>query len=325
MAERPDASLDAAVEQLRRGGLVAVPTETVYGLAALADDDAALRSIFRLKGRPADHPLILHLGDASWLDEFTVAAPPAARTLAERFWPGPLTLVLKRSARVSLLVTGGLDTVAVRVPAHPLTRDLLSRLGRPIAAPSANRFGGVSPTRPEHVRTELGDDVMVLDGGPCDVGVESTIVDLTASTPSILRPGGVSREALEAVLEVPVPVATDSAVRAPGTLASHYAPHARVVIVDRDRIATEARRRTSAGARVGVLAPRLSELELEGAESVELPEDAEAAARMLYAALRELDARGVGVILSTLPPEEGLGVAVADRLRRASAPRDGAP
>jgi L-threonylcarbamoyladenylate synthase len=314
------ADVKHAAELLREGELVAFPTETVYGLGADAQSEAAVKKIFEAKGRPADHPLIVHLGAASWLDDWVTSAPELATALAQRFWPGPLTLVLERGARVPRVVTGGLDSVAVRVPAHPLALELLQAFGSAIAAPSANRFGNVSPTTAEHVRAELGDDVFILDGGPSNVGVESTIVDLSRGAPVILRPGGVTREALEAVVGAAVPVSATVEVRAPGTLETHYAPRARVVLVDDADLTAEANRRTRAGERVGVLCRAPLAGLTPGIAALCLPESDEEAARALYAALRELDA-GVDVILAALPEETGLGLAIADRLRRAAGPR----
>lgn len=309
-----------ACELLRAYELVAFPTETVYGLGADAQSAAAVAKIFAAKGRPTDHPLIAHLGAASWLGDWVADVPDVARHLAEKFWPGPLTLVLARSPRVPLAVTGGLETVAVRVPSHPVALELLAAFGSAIAAPSANRFGNVSPTTAAHVRDEFGDSVFVLDGGPCGVGVESTIVDVSRGAPVILRPGGVSREALEGVVGAAVAVTASAEVRAPGTLESHYAPQARVVLVADAGLEVEANRRAEAGARVGVLcrAP-LSNL-TPGIHALCLPQSNEDAARLLYAALRELDATS-DVILASLPAETGLGLAIADRLRRAAGPR----
>jgi L-threonylcarbamoyladenylate synthase len=225
--------IEKAAGVLRAGGLVALPTETVYGLGANAEDPAAVARIFQVKGRPLSHPLIVHIGGAEQLDDWLQDVPQAARLLAEHFWPGPLTLVLRRGSRVPLEATGGLETVAVRVPDHPVALALLSAFGGGVTAPSANRFGSVSPTTADHVRAELGEAVdFVLDGGPCGVGVESTIVDVTGEVPSILRPGGVTREDLEAVLGHPLAVHSTSRVRVPGQHPSHYAPRARVVLVE---------------------------------------------------------------------------------------------
>lgn len=244
---------------LRAGGLVALPTETVYGLGADVEDPIAVARIFQVKGRPASHPLIVHIAAADELDAWVEEVPAAARLLAEHFWPGPLTLVLRRGHRVPLEATDGLETVAVRVPDHPVALALLSAFGGGITAPSANRFGSVSPTTADHVRAELGDAVdFVLDGGSCQVGVESTIVDVTGETPSILRPGGVTREDLEAVLGHPVVVPSTSDVRVPGQHPSHYAPRARVVLVEPEKVVAEAELAQQAGHQVGVLLPRPS-------------------------------------------------------------------
>jgi len=311
-----------AVELLRAGGLVALPTETVYGLGADASNEVAVRRIFAAKGRPSTHPLIVHVADAQAARAWVRAFPDAAQRLASAFWPGPLTLVLPRSALASDAVTGGQDTVALRVPAHPLAHRLLVAFGGGIAAPSANRFGGVSPTTAEHVLAELGDEVdLILDGGPCAVGVESTIVDLTGPAPRLLRPGGVPREELERVLGVPVPLATQATdVRAPGMLASHYAPRAGLALVAEPELAAEAARRLAAGLKVAVLAPASTAMP-SGVLRVEVPPDAAGFARVLYASLREADALGADLILAAPPPESGLGLAVRDRLTRAAAPR----
>src|SRR5216684_2891292 len=223
------AALDAAVQILRRGGLVAFPTETVYGLGADAANPDALRRLYAVKGRPASHPVIVHLaaGDpnalASWADPVT----PTARTLATACWPGPLTLVLRRAPGVADEVTGGRDTVGLRVPDQPVAQQLLTRFGGGVAAPSANRFGRVSPTTAAHVHADLGADVdLILDGGPARVGLESTVVDCTDGDPLILRQGALSREDLEAILRRPVVLRTDGSRAAPGTLEAHYAPAA---------------------------------------------------------------------------------------------------
>src|SRR5688500_12546066 len=202
LAAANDWQLDRAVEMLRAGGIIALPTETVYGLGADADNEAAVRKVFAAKGRPADHPVIVHLASGAQIDQWATDIPPAARTLADAFWPGPLTIILKRSPRALDVVTGGLDTVGLRVPSHPVAQHLLTRFGGAIAAPSANRFGRVSPTTAEHVRQEFGSAVdLILDGGDCQVGLESTIVDLSSGASAILRPGFVTAEQIEAVTE----------------------------------------------------------------------------------------------------------------------------
>lgn len=321
MARTTDIQKAAGV--LRAGGLVALPTETVYGLGANAEDPAAVRRIFEVKGRPPSHPLIVHIGDAERLDDWVEDVPKTARLLAERFWPGPLTLVLRRGPRVPLEATGGLETVAVRVPDHPVALELLSAFGGGVTAPSANRFGSVSPTTADHVRAELGDAVdFVLDGGACHVGVESTIVDVTGDAPSILRPGGVTREDLEAVLGSPVAVPATSTVRVPGQHPSHYAPRARVILVEPERVVAEAEQARDEGHRVGVLLPPSFTDAPAGAHAVvAVPESMAAYARGLYGALRELDQQGCDLIVASLPEQEGLGLAIANRLRRAAGPR----
>jgi L-threonylcarbamoyladenylate synthase len=315
--------IEKAAGVLRAGGLVAFPTETVYGLGANAEDPAAVSRIFQVKGRPPSHPLIVHLGGAECLDDWVEDVPATARLLAERFWPGPLTLVLRRGRRVPLEATGGLQTVAVRVPDHPEALALLSAFGGGVTAPSANRFGSVSPTTANHVRTELGDAVdFVLDGGPCEVGVESTIVDATGDIPSILRPGGVTREDLEAVLGRPLAVDSTSRVRVPGQHPSHYAPRARVVLVEPEKVVAEAELAQELGHRVGVLLPpSFADAAVKAHAVVAVPASMAAYARGLYGSLRELDQQGCDLIIASLPVEEGLGLAIANRLRRAAGPR----
>ncbi|MET9271974.1 L-threonylcarbamoyladenylate synthase [Kribbella sp. NPDC003557] len=317
------AEIEKAAAVLRAGGLVAVPTETVYGLGANAEDPAALARIFQAKGRPPSHPLIVHLGSADQLGDWVAEVPETARRLAEHFWPGPLTLVLRRGPRVPLEVTGGLETVALRVPAHPVALALLAAFGGGIAAPSANRFGSVSPTTADHVRAELGDAVdFVLDGGPCQVGLESTIVDVSGDTPTVLRPGGVTREDLEAVLGVRLAVPATSHIRVPGQHPSHYAPNAKVVLVEPGDVVAEAESAQERGHRVGVfLPPSLAGAAVKAHAVVAVPESAEVYARELYGFLRELDQRGCDLIIASLPQEKDLGLAIANRLRRAAGPR----
>ncbi|MGW1228706.1 L-threonylcarbamoyladenylate synthase [Streptomyces sp. NPDC001478] len=315
--------IEQAARVLRAGGLVALPTETVYGLGANAEDPAAVSRIFRVKGRPPTHPLIVHLAGAHQLDAWVVDVPDAARLLAEHFWPGPLTLVLRRGPHVPLEVTGGLETVAVRVPDHPVALALLEAFGTGVTAPSANRFGAVSPTTADDVRGELGDGVdFVLDGGTCAVGIESTIVDVTGEVPAILRPGGVTREDIEDVLGHPVDVPVTSGVRVPGQHPSHYAPRARVVLVDPDRAVAEAERAQEAGRRVGLLLPAaLAGTDVTAHTVLTVPAAPAAYARELYGFLREFDRRGCDLVIASLPPEDGLGLAIANRLRRAAGPR----
>ncbi|MHB8874205.1 MAG: L-threonylcarbamoyladenylate synthase [Myxococcaceae bacterium] len=315
------ADLDRAVEVLRQGGLVAFPTETVYGLGADAGNELAVRRIFAAKGRPSTHPLIVHLTDAAALDDWAQEVPSSARRLAEAFWPGPLTLVLPRSERASDAVTGGQPTVALRVPAHPLALELLARFGGGVAAPSANRFGGVSPTTAAHVRQDLGGEVdLVLDGGPCAVGVESTIVDLASPEPALLRPGGVAREELERVLGRSLPLRAQGGPRVPGTLPSHYAPRAGLVLVAPSELGARALALALQGRKVAVMGELPGRLPA-GAGHFPVPSDPAAFARALYATLRQIDEAGFEVIVAATPSPEGLGLAVHDRLTRASAPR----
>lgn len=314
--------MQRAVAALREGGLIGLPTETVYGLGADASNELAVRRIFAVKGRPSTHPLIVHVASAEVARRWVADWPAAAEALAGAFWPGPLTLIVKRGPLASDAVTGGQDTVGLRVPDHPLARAVLEAFGGGVAAPSANRFGRVSPTTAQHVREELGRDVeVVLDGGPCRVGVESTIVDVSGARPRLLRPGGVPKEALERVLGAPVELATDATdVRAPGLLASHYAPRAGLWVVAAGQLHAEAARRVAEGKRVAVVAPSGVAMP-SGVTPFEVPADDEGYARALYATLRDVDARGLDVVLAVPPEASGVGLAVVDRLRRASAPR----
>lgn len=315
--------IDKAAEVLRSGGLVSFPTETVYGLGANAEDPVAIGRTFTVKGRPTSHPLIVHLGTGQPLDPWVLDVPRAAGLLARAFWPGPLTLVLRRGPRVPLEATGGQDTVAIRVPDHPVAQALLAAFGGGVTAPSANRFGSVSPTTADDVRAELGDAVdMVLDGGPCAVGVESTIVDVTGAQPTILRPGGVTREDLESALGSAVAVATTSSIRVSGQHPSHYAPRARVILVEPSEIGSEAAAAAASGHRVGVLLPAaIGDAPIEAHATVAAPTALGDYARGLYGFLREFDRRDCDVIIASLPVEEGLGLAIANRLRRAAGPR----
>jgi len=314
-----------AAELLAAGGLVAFPTETVYGLGADASSDAAVAKIFAAKGRPTGHPLIVHLAAGARLDDWAVDIPDVARRLAAVAWPGPLTMILNKSPRVAAGTTGGATTVGLRVPAHPVAQALLREFRGGIAAPSANRFGAVSPTTADHVARDLGDRVdYLLDGGACEVGVESTIVDLSGFATRgavLLRPGGMTREAIEAVTG-PLTAGTAESPAAPGTLESHYAPRALVIAVEPPELAIVLPSVRAHGQRVGVLAPRSAIGELpDGVVFQQLPEDTAGMARDLYAALRALDETGVDVVVAALPPAVGLGEAVGDRLLRAAGPR----
>jgi L-threonylcarbamoyladenylate synthase len=303
-----DEEIRRAADALRRGRLVAFPTETVYGLGANAEDPAAVQAMFAAKGRPADHPVIVHLGSADLLAEWAAEIPPAATSLAEAFWPGPLTLIVRRTSKASDLVTGGLDTVGLRVPGHPVAQRLLMDCGGAIAAPSANRFGRVSPTTAAHVLEELDGRVdIILDGGPCQVGLESTIVDVSRGRPTVLRPGGITAEQIEQVLGAATNHPQTDTPRVSGSLESHYAPQALVELVAASELASRVQSLTDAGKRVVVLSA---------------PTDLDQFARDLYSLLRQADASGCDVILAILPPDTGIGAAIADRLRKAAGRRD---
>lgn len=314
-----DAVIAKAVALLRAGQVVALPTETVYGLGADALNPAAVARIFALKGRPADHPLIVHLPPDEPLEQWAADVPPTARALAQAFWPGPLTMILARGARVPRAVTGGQDTVALRVPDHPVALALLRAFGSGIAAPSANRFGHLSPTTAAHVRDEFGDALpLVLDGGPCRVGIESTIVDLTRGTPVVLRPGAVSAADIARVA-----LGTDTtgdvnpaapAPRASGLLARHYAPRTPAELVESAALPARLADLTALGQTVGVLA-----LGHSIGDGIVLPNEAAAYSQGLYAALRALDRRGFSRLLIQAPPRDEPWRAVNDRLQRAVA------
>lgn len=314
-----------AVELLRAGELVAFPTETVYGLGADATNPAAVARIFAAKGRPADHPLIVHLAGHDAVDRWAEEVPAVAWELMEAFWPGPLTLILKKQAWVPSTVTGGQDTVGLRVPGHPVALELLRRFaadGGPggIAAPSANRFGHISPTTAAHVGEELGDRVaLILDGGPCTVGIESTIVDCSRGGPVILRPGHISAAHVEVVSGVQPRLVAGGAPRVPGALEAHYAPQTPLRMVAGERLIDFLGAQRKQGARCGVIGhsqppqagvPHLWRL---------LSADPVAYAHDLYAALRDMDHADVALIVVEAPPDRPEWAAVTDRLRRAAA------
>jgi L-threonylcarbamoyladenylate synthase len=305
--------LRRAVEILRAGGLVAFPTETVYGLGADASSAAAVARLYAAKGRPADHPVIVHFATAEMAFSFAREIPPAARKLAERFWPGPLTMVLKRSAKAKDFVTGGQDSVGLRVPSHPVAQELLREFGGGVAAPSANLFGNVSATTAAHVRDELKAD-LVLDGGASDVGIESTIVDLSGLNVVLLRPGRISKFQLEEVLNLKVKEKETNSPRHSGGLERHYAPKTPAVLVPPHELDAEIARR---GAAVAVLAFSRPDERVD--YWIRMPRDPQAYAQRLYAALRELDAAGCETILVESPPETTEWTAVRDRLSRAAA------
>lgn len=309
--------INEALARLRAGELVVIPTETVYGLAADAENPEAVARIFALKGRPASRPLIVHIPGAQHLAQWATDVPDYAHTLAQAFWPGPLSLVLPRAARVPDAVTGGQDTVALRVPEHPLTLQLLQRFGGGIAAPSANRYGRISPTTPAHVRSQFGEETpFILDGGPCQGGIESTIVSCLGAAPRILRPGLVSAAAISEATGLAVTEQFDATdeVRTAGQDLTHYAPTTPTHMVHRDEPGSwpEVGER-----RVGFLG--FADPPMAVSLAVTLGSDPDAAARQLYAELHRLDAAGLEVILLEAPPEGGEWDGIRDRMTRASA------
>lgn len=325
-----DDDIQRAVDLLRAGGLVGFPTETVYGLGADAANPDAVRRLFAAKGRPADHPVIIHLANAAQLGEWARDVPPLAEKLAAAFWPGPLTLIVPRAPHVLALVTGGQDSVGVRVPRHPIAQRLLSVFGGGVAAPSANRFGRISPTRASHVRAEFDDETVpiVLNGGRTEVGVESTIVDLTGPRPTLLRPGGITPAQLAAVLGEPVAAPTADSPRASGTLPKHYAPRTPVEIVSPEDVPERAVALRRQGLRVGVVLRHVPLAAMKatkgttpphGYEYRILPADPAGYAHALYESLRYLDWKDADRILVEDVPDGDEWLAVRDRLRRASA------
>ena len=308
---------DAAII-LRRGGLVAFPTETVYGLGADAENPVAVARIFAAKGRPANHPVIVHIGHTDLLEHWAADIPSSAWLLAKHFWPGPLTLILKRNVRVLDAVTGGQDTVGLRMPDHPVALALLSAFGGGVAAPSANRYGRISPTTAQHVRDELGETVDgILDGGPCRVGIESSILDLSGAHPQLLRPGAISAAAIEITLGRDLVAASRYAPRVPGALLSHYAPQTPLVLVAAHDLQAEVKRCLEKGERVAVLA-RATATALANCVWQTMPSDPSDYAHELYARLRALDALHVDRILVEALPAEIMWQAVRDRLARAA-------
>ena len=302
-----------AAQLLRAGGLVAFPTETVYGLGADASNAQALARLYAVKRRPAEHPVIVHFDSVERAFTWTRDVPEAARTLAKRFWPGPLTLILKRSALAKDFITGGQDNVGVRVPAHPVARELLAVFGGGIAAPSANRFGLVSPTTAAHVLADLGADVdLVLEGGPSEVGIESTIVDLSGAKPAVLRPGKITAADIENALGEAVAEKPSDAPRHSGGLERHYAPRTPARLVPAHELDRAIARMKD---KVAVLAFSRPDERVD--YWLRMPREPQAYAHKLYAALRELDSAQCEAILIEMPPPAPEWAAVLDRLRRA--------
>ena len=318
VVDASDRSMRLAVRMLQAGQIVGIPTETVYGLAADAANPVAVARVFAAKGRPRDHPLIVHLGQTANLSDWARHVPRQASRLADAFWPGPLTLVLERHPSVLDAVTGGQDTVALRMPAHLVAQRLLRDFGGGIVAPSANLFGRVSPTTAYDVCVALGGAVdLVVDGGPCEVGIESTIVALEGEEVAILRPGAVSAEAIAGVLGRRALVPARRAVRAPGMLSSHYAPATMLALCSNRDASPRAAELVSTGRRVGVLS--LVGIEVPGAAAIwDAGGEMAVFARSLYQRLQQADDEGLDVLVVALPPDAGLGTAIRDRLHRAA-------
>ncbi|HLJ39243.1 MAG TPA: L-threonylcarbamoyladenylate synthase [Steroidobacteraceae bacterium] len=311
--------IETAVQALRDGELVAFPTETVYGLGANAQNPAAVRKIFEAKGRPAAHPVIVHLDSPKYLHRWVREVPDGALKLAESFWPGPLTMVMPRAAHVHDVVTGGQDTIAIRVPAHPMAQQLLTAFGGGIAAPSANRYGRLSPTRAEHVREELGDAMrVVLDGGECQLGLESTIVSFEGPTVRLLRPGSVSAGQIRAAVGELIIGPTQESPRVPGTGGSHYAPTTPMTIVPAGEIDAQADAASGGGKRIAVLAQRLPLRSHKYVTWINAGRRPEGYGHDLYNNLRTLDRAGCQRILVQAVPEGERWDAIRDRLLRAA-------
>ena len=325
---RQKSEIERAAAILRRGGLLGLPTETVYGLGANGLDADAVRRIYEAKGRPQDNPLIIHIPDAQWLERYCLDIPPAAYALAERFWPGPLTMILRRRDNVPNATTGGLDTVGVRCPDHPVTRAIIAAAGVPVAAPSGNLSGRPSPTCAAHMVEDMSGRIDgIVDGGACGVGVESTIIDLTAPVPRLLRPGGLPLESLRAVLgevrvdkAVVAPLGPGEQARAPGMNYRHYAPKAPVTVVTGSGGRSARYIREHLGERTGVICFDEFREDFPGCvvECIGATGDMAEQARRIFDALRAFDGTDVTAIYAQCPAEAGLGLAISNRLKKAA-------
>ena len=316
------ATVEQAAKRIRAGDLVAFPTETVYGQGADASNDAAVAKIFAAKGRPADHPLIVHIASAAQVSDYASSVPPFAQALIKAFWPGPLTVILPRKPGVATAAAGGQNSIGLRCPAHPLALEFLKLCNTGVAGPSANKFGRVSPTTARHVAQEFGDSLIVLDGGPCKVGIESSIVDCTRSQPVLLRPGVLTREQLSAACGQPVLSADeqpDAAPRAPGTLESHYAPNAKVRLMQAGAIQTALDLLGADAAHIAVYARSIVRIQSAKVLYRRMPDDALATAEQMFAVLRDFDAQGVKLIWIEPVPGAADWDGVRDRLARAAA------
>ncbi len=317
-----EAAIKVAAKLLSQGRLVAFPTETVYGLGADASNPIAINRIFQAKGRPSDHPLIVHIASVDNIDDWAINIPEAAIRLANHFWPGPLAIILNKKPEVPLEVTGGQNTVGLRMPNHPVALQLLKVFGGGIAAPSANRFCRISPTQAAHVEEELGATVdMILDGGACEVGVESTIVDLSGDIPRLLRPGHITRQEIEAILQTELSGAASQKerdVRAPGMMTLHYAPLTVAMLCHHDQLTNIIKILNLQNKTIGLLAYQYNPPENRGLHLLCMPEQADSYAQILYASLRDLDSRELDIILIEQPPETYAWHAINDRLGKAT-------
>ena len=323
---RSPEAIAAAVRALRAGDLLGLPTETVYGLAADAASDAAVAKIFAAKGRPSDHPLIVHVADAAGVAHFAARVPDFAQKLIDAFWPGPLTLILPRRPDVGAAAAGGQDSIGLRCPSHPVAQAVLRACAdagvHGLAAPSANQFGRVSPTTAAHVQAEFGDTLLVLDGGACEVGIESTIIDCTRGAPVLLRPGRISRAQVEAVCGQPLRTRDELDApdpRASGTLEAHYAPTAKVRLMDAKALQTALDLLGADAAHIAIYARALLKTPSARVIRRRMPDDAAATAQQLFAVLRDFDAQGVRLIWIETPPDTAEWEGVRDRLQRAAA------
>lgn len=317
-------AIDEAARRIQAGGLVGFPTETVYGLGADASSDTAVAGIFAAKGRPATHPLIVHVADAAQVNDYASSVPPFAARLMQAFWPGPLTVILPRRDGVAAAAAGGQNSIGLRCPAHPVALAFLKACNTGVAGPSANRFGRVSPTTAAHVVGEFGDDLLVLEGGPCAVGIESSIVDCTRGQPVLLRPGVLTRAQLEAacgqpVLDKDAVQAIGSAPRASGTLESHYAPNAKVRLMDASAMQTALDLLGADAAHIAVYARTILRIQSPNVFYRRMPDDALATAQQLFSVLRSFDAQGARLIWVETLPVDTEWDGVRDRLGRAAA------
>lgn len=314
--------IDAAVEVLKSGGLLGLPTETVYGLAAIATDESAVRRIYEVKGRPLDHPVIVHIGTKSEVDIWGDEISKETRTLIDAYWPGPLTIVVKRKKIAKDWLTGGQDTVALRMPANPIALEILQKLATGVAAPSANKFGSVSPTSADHVVSDLSAALdesrdAVVDGGVCKVGIESTIVDCTVSHPTVLRPGAITQQQIDLLLGLHPMPNTTTEIKAPGLLASHYAPKAKVFLADSESSILQVLGELPKDKFIGLIAHEKIRTP-NGCIRLAMPENNEAYAKDLYEALREGDKQNCEFVIAVLPDGDDIAIGIRDRLVKAA-------